>query len=160
MLICHFSNPIYCEWSGASTQSRAFSCATYGTSQQQHVLLSIDFKQTVHRTKKFVVTWRAYIRDEPARLDPTMTLFDALYLSQYKIYKLPVLICCLKFGLKNSLVTNLKCFRNCVFFCNFFIHFFLTLEPLTNFQHWLHHMYKQHMNYQNDHRCYGQSLRN
>ena len=67
------------------------SAVLYGTLQQQHILLSIDFSYTVHWTKKFVFIYRTYIREELARPDPTMTLFDASCLSQFIRYKLEIL---------------------------------------------------------------------
>ena len=38
--------------------------------------------------KKFAFMYRAHFRDEPARLDPTMTLFNGLFLKCVKLHNI------------------------------------------------------------------------
>ena len=74
--------------SEASSQLRASFWGRIWELTTTHITLRIDLKHIYHVTKKNIIfIFRTYFRDEPARPDPAITLFDDFVLKCVKIYE-------------------------------------------------------------------------
>ena len=80
----------YIQWTNSerrwASSQESFFPQSHGTCKQRNILETIDFFDMVHGTFFFLFEHIIDIRDEPARPGPAVTLFDALFLSQFKRY--------------------------------------------------------------------------
>ena len=79
---------IYCERRWTSSQSRASFCCHIWELKTTHISLRIDLRHIAHGRKNMVFICRTYIYDEAGRPDPTMMLFDGLFLNGVQRYEL------------------------------------------------------------------------
>ena len=78
--------------SWASSSRELLFTVIYGTFEQRNRSKTIDFfDMALWTKKKFLFGHIVDVRDEPARAGPAMTLFDVLFLNQFRRYKLGIL---------------------------------------------------------------------